>query len=176
MGRGESQKSHGPRDDAPRGPNRPRPPGRNGLPPELRERKDQPMASQHNPTELDNDFRLCTTALEQALVGLGQAAEGFILSHSRLPRQAVPEDRERNIGRGSPGAIAKGCPLGRASVGRFRITAVDWSISLHVYRRRVGARWAYEVFIQHGWNRNLPVVKFGKRLLAGDQPPEHPQR
>src|SRR6516162_6349519 len=134
------------------------------------------MARQTNSPNRDPEFRICTSALEQALVGLGQATEGFILSHSRLPGKAVPEDRERNLGCRSNRAIAKGRSMGRAVVGRFRVTAEYSSISLHVYRSRTRTGWAYEVFVQHRGNRNLPLVKLGKRLLARHEFTKHPSR
>src|SRR6516162_2442342 len=175
MGRRESQESNGPRDDAPGDQNRSRPAGRNGLPPQPRTGADQPMAQKHHPSIHSDNFRVRSDALEEALVGLGQATEGFILSHSWLPHKTVPEDRERNLRRGGDRTLTKGCPLGRASVGRFRVTAEHWRLSLHIYRRRIRAGWAYEMLLQYSRDRDLPMVKLRKRILAGDQPAKHPE-
>jgi len=111
---------------------------------------------------------------EEIWVGLGQATERFILSHSRLPGKKKPQDRERNIGRGSARAVAKGCPLGRALVGRTRITAEHWRLSQHIYRSGTRTRRSYEVLIQYRWDGDIPLEQQYQCLLAGDELTEHP--
>src|SRR6516164_9714659 len=175
MGHRESQESNGPRDDAPGDPNRSRPPSGDGLPPQPRTGADQPMAQEHHSPNPGRDIRVRSNALEEALVGFGQATERFILSHSWLPHKTVPEDRERNLGCRGDRTLTKGCPLGRASVGRFRVTAEHWRISLHIYRRRIRAGWAYEMLVQYSRDGDLPMVELRKRILAGDQPTEYPK-
>ena len=131
------------------------------------------MARQRHPADLDNTIRIRATALEQKLVGLGKATERFILSYTGIPGKKVPQDWERNIGRRSLRAAAKGRPVGGALVGRFRVTAEHWRLSQYIYRRRVRNGWAYEVLIQYRGNGNVQMVKLRKCILAGDKLTEH---
>src|SRR3974377_1114995 len=132
------------------------------------------MARKNRTPVLDTYLRSSTKELEEVLVGLGEATERFILSHSRIPHKTKSQDRERNFGCRSFRAAKEGRSVGGTVVGRFRITTLKWSISQHIYRRRVGTKWEYEVQLQYCWNGNIPMEQLCERILARDKFTEHP--
>src|SRR5215471_9485760 len=135
--------------------------------------KDQRMARKNHSAKMTTRIRVRSKKLKKELVGVGKATERLILSYIRLSNETLAEDWQRDSGRGGLGAPPQRRTVGVAVVGRFRVAKKRWSILQHIYRRRVGDGWTYEVQFQYRRDGNLSLVKQHKRLLEGDELAKH---